>query len=29
MEPRFEAAKEKEPHNVAALEKFKDNELIL
>jgi hypothetical protein len=25
MEPQFEAGKEKEPHNVATLEKFKDN----
>jgi predicted aspartyl protease len=27
MEPQFEAGKEKEPQNVAALEKFKDNDI--
>jgi hypothetical protein len=27
MEPQFEVGKEKEPHNVAALEKFKDNDI--
>jgi S-adenosylmethionine synthetase len=27
MEPQFEAGKEKEPHNVAVMEKFKDNDI--
>jgi GTP-sensing pleiotropic transcriptional regulator CodY len=27
MEPQFEAGKEKEPQNIAALEKFKDNDI--
>jgi putative lipoic acid-binding regulatory protein len=27
IEPQFETGKEKEPHNVAALEKFKDNDI--
>jgi hypothetical protein len=27
MEPQFEAGKEKEPQNVATLEKFKDNDI--
>jgi hypothetical protein len=27
MEPQFEAGKEKEPQNIATLEKFKDNEI--
>ena len=27
MEPWFEAGKEKEPHNVAVMEKFKDNDI--
>jgi hypothetical protein len=27
MEPQFEAGKEKEPQNVAVMEKFKDNEI--
>ena len=26
MEPQFEAGKEKEPHNVAVMEKLKDND---
>jgi hypothetical protein len=28
MEPQFEAGKEKEPQNVAVMEKFKDNDII-
>ena len=27
MEPQFEEGKEKEPHNVAVMEKFKDNDI--
>ena len=27
MEPQFEGGKEKEPHNVAVMEKFKENEI--
>ena len=27
MEPQFEAGKEKEPQNIATLEKFKDNDI--
>jgi hypothetical protein len=27
MEPQFEAGKEKEPQNVAVMEKFKDNDI--
>jgi hypothetical protein len=27
MEPRFEAGKEKEPQNIADMEKFKDNDI--
>jgi hypothetical protein len=27
VEPEFEEGKEKEPHNVAVMEKFKDNDI--
>jgi hypothetical protein len=27
LEPQFEEGKEKEPHNVAIMEKFKDNDI--